>query len=654
MLSFFRRMISHPLGAAIALGFVALLGLAFVLSDRSGLSGTASSVPKGDVVVKVGKKTISVAELQSAVQRDMEGYRQQRPSLTMAEFVAGGGYEATLERLIDSTAFRQYAESQGMVVGKPAIDAMIAAQPGLTGTDGKFSQAKYEQVLRQVGTTDAEVRLQFNDQILVGQLWQSPLKASQVPQQLALPYASLLLEKRSGSVGFIPTQAIAPGAPPSDAELATYYARNVSRYRVPERRVIRYALVNAATVAAQAAPTDAEIAASYTAQSVKYAAADVRTIVQVVVADQAAATALAAKVKSGTPIEQAARAAGLDPVTVTDTQKAAYAAQTSPAIADAAFGGKAGDVAGPLRAPLGFLVLKVAKQHLRPATTLAAATPEIRAALVKQKSGALLTDKRNAFEDALSKGTFDGIVAQQHLTPVTTPALLPGGQTIETPAAKPDPAIAPIVAAGFAAHAGDTPQTVPLGQDGSFALVQLARIVPAAPRPLADIRAAVAHDFLLERAERGARQVAATVVAAANKGMPIAAALAATRLKLPPLKPVNAPRAALMANPRGVPAPLALFFAMPANTTKLLEAPDNAGYYIIHLDTITPGDARGNARVIAGTQGDIAGVIGREYVAQFGKAVQQAVGTTRNAAAIARLKAQLLGGASADDEQPAD
>ncbi len=652
MLSYLRRLISHPLGAGIALAFVALLGLAFVLSDKSGLSGTASSTPKGDIIAKVGTKTISVKDLQSAAQRDLDGYRQQQPTLDMPQYIAAGGIEATLERLIDSTAFRQYAQAQGMVVDKPAIDAMIAAQPGLTDPDGKFNQQKYEGLLRQVGTTDAEVRTQFTDQILVRQLWQSPIRTKFVPQQLALPYASLLLEKRSGVIGFIPAQAIPAGAAPTDAELNSYYARNLTRYRVPERRIIRYALVDAASVAAQAAPSDAEIAASFKAQSAKYAAADVRTIVQVVVADQAAANALTAKIKAGTPIEQAARAAGLEPVTIADTVKDAYAAQTSPAIADAAFAAKVGDIAGPLRAPLGFLVLKVAKQHLRPATTLAAATPEIKSALLAQKSGALLADKRNAFEDALSKGTFDGILAQQHMTAQRTPALLPNGQDIDNPTAKPDPAIAPILAAGFAAHAGDTPQTVPLGKDGGFALVQLDKIVPTAPRPLAQIRDTVAHDFTLDRQQHAARQVAAGVVTATNKGTPFAQALAATKLKLPPAKSLTEPRAVLMANPRGVPAPLALMFAMPAHTTKLLEAPNNAGYFLIHLDTIEAGDARGNARVIAGTQTDIGGVIGREYIAQFGKAVQIAVGTTRNQAALARLKAQLLGGVSADDQQP--
>ena len=650
MISFIRRFITNPIGAAIALGFVALMGLIFVLSDRAGLSGSGSSAAQGDVAVTVGNKTITVAELRAAAQRDVDQYRQQNPQLDMAGFVAGGGFEATVERMIDSAAFRAYAKQQGMIISKKSVDGIIASQPGLAGIDGKFDPKKYEAALQQIGSTDAQVRDDLTDQIVTRHLIIPTVGATQVPVQLALPYSSLLLEQRRGVIGFIPTQAVPAGPTPTDAELTIYYTRNVSRYRVPERRILRYALVNPATVAAQVAPSDAEIAAAYKAQSAKYAPADLRTIVQVVLADQAAATALAAKVRSGTPIAAAARAAGLEPITATDVQKAAYVTQSSVEIANAAFAGKVGDVVGPLRAPLGFVVLKIEKQRTQAAKTLAEATPELKAALLTQKTGTVLGKLRASFDDALARDHFDGLVAKNKLTALRTPALLANGVDPDAPTAKPDPALAQIVAAGFAAGAGDEAQTIPLGTDGSFALAQLDKIVAAAPRPLAQIREIVARDFTIERSQRAARQVAATVVAAASKGTPLAQALGATGLKLPPLRPIAGPRAQLLANPRAVPPPLALLFAMAQNTTKLLEAPENAGFFIIHLDTIVPGDARGNGKVIAGTRSDIGKVIGREYAAQFGKAVQRAVGVKRNAAAIAKLKADLLGGASATDQ----
>ena len=649
MISFIRRFITNPIGAAVALGFVALMGLIFVMSDRAGLSGS-SGAAKGDVAVTVGKTTITVAELRAAAQRDVDQYRAQNPGLDMAGFVAGGGFDATLEHMIDSAAFRAYATQQGMVVSKKSIDGIIASQPGLAGLDGKFDPKKYEAALQQIGSTDAQIREDLTDQVVTRHLVIPTVGATQVPVQLALPYSSLLLEQRRGIIGFIPTQAVPVGPAPTDAELTTYYNRNVARYRVPERRILRYAFVNPTTVAAQVTPTEAEIAAAYKAQSAKYAPADLRTLVQVVVADQTAAAALATKVRGGTPIEAAARAAGLEPATVIDVQKDAFAKQSSAEVANAAFAAKVGDVVGPIRGPLGFVVVKVQKQRTQAAKSLAEATPELKADLVKQKTGTVLGTMRASFDDALAKDHFDGLVAKNKLNALRTPAVLASGIDPDAPTVKPDPALAQVVAAGFAAQVGDDAQTVPLSQDGSFALVQLEKVVPAAPPPLTLIRDVIAHDFTIDRAQRAARQVAATVVANANKGMPIAQALSATGLKLPATRPIAGPRAQLLANPRAVPPPLALLFAMAQGTTKLLEAPEKAGFYIIHLDTIVPGNASGNAKVIAGTRADIGKVIGREYAAAFGKAVQQAIGVTRNAAAIAKLKADLAGGASATDQ----
>jgi hypothetical protein len=107
--------------------------------------------------------------------------------------------------------------------------------------------------------------------------------------------------------------------------------------------------------------SDADIARQYRADAQKYAATEKRTITQVVVLDQAGATALAAKVKAGTPLAAAATAAGLSPSTQPALAKPALAGQTSPALADAVFAGRQGDVVGPVRGGLGFIVARVDK-----------------------------------------------------------------------------------------------------------------------------------------------------------------------------------------------------------------------------------------------------------------------------------------------------
>lgn len=647
MLSFFRRLINSRAGIVITLGVVGVIALAFAAGDVSGLRTRGMSAIAGDSVAKVGGRTITTAELKDRVTNEYDNIRQQQPTLTMAQFIAGGGVEGTLQRLINGIAMTRFAGDQGMVVSKRAVDGQLASIPGLQGPNGQFDDAIYQRLLASRKLTDAQIRGDIAQQTLANQLTLPTIGATQVPQGLALPYASLLLERRQGQVGFVPTKALIGGPAPTDAELDAYYRRNLARYTVPQRRIARYALVSADTVKARATPTDTDIAAAYTRDQAKYAAAEKRTVESVVAPDAATAAAIAAKAKGGTALVEAARAAGLEASTQAQQTKAALATTLSAAIADAVFAAGKGAVIGPVKAPLGFVVARSTAVEQTPARSLAQARGEIAAELGKAKALQAMTALHDAMDDALAhSATFDEVVGDQKLTALATPALLSGAVDPDHPEAKPDPALVPVVAAAFASEEGDPPQLVPVGRDGDFALVGVGRILPAAPRPLAGIRTAVARDFGVDRAKVAARKLAGQIVAKANAGTPLAQAVAgAGVVGLPPVKPANATRGELAAAPNGSPpAPLVLLFSMNQGATRLLEAPGDAGYFLIHVDRIEPGNAAGNAQVIAATRDGIGKVTGREYVEQFAGAVRGQLGVTIDNAAVARVKAELAGG----------
>ena len=205
-----------------------------------------------------------------------------------------------------------------------------------------------------------------------------------------------------------------------------------------------------------------------------------------------------------------------------------------------------------------------------------------------------------------------------------------------------------VVEAAFSAEPGDSPQMVPVGADGSFALVALDSVVPAAPRPLAKINDGVVHDFIVDRADRAARQTAVDVVAKVNKGLSLGDALAQTKLSLPPAQKLAASRAQLASNPQGAPAPLALMFSMAEKRAKLLEAPNGAGWFVVYLGTIERGDARGKPDIIKATRADLGGLIGREYVQAFTNAVRDQLKVKTNPQAIAQARAELTGQATGD------
>ena len=90
---------------------------------------------------------------------------------------------------------------------------------------------------------------------------------------------------------------------------------------VPERRVIRYAVFDRASTAAQAVPAEAEIAADYKSNATLYQGSQVRGLTQAVIADQASANAVLARIKGGQSFADALKPLGLEPLTVAPSNR---------------------------------------------------------------------------------------------------------------------------------------------------------------------------------------------------------------------------------------------------------------------------------------------------------------------------------------------
>jgi peptidyl-prolyl cis-trans isomerase D len=653
MLSFLRRLTNSKVGMIVTFVALIVIALAFAAGGVTRLGGGGSGGEmKKTTVAKVGDVAITADDLKQEVQNEFANVQQNNPQVTMAQFITGGGFDSVVERMINLQALQQFGRQQGMVVSKRAVDGEIASAPSLQGVDGKFDPNLYKQLLAQERVTDAQVRAQIVQQLYAQMLTAPTTGAKDVAQQVALPYASLLLEQRSGEIGFVPAKAMSTGAAPTDKELADFYQRHIQQYTLPERRVIDYAEVTPDTVKAQAAPSDAEIAQAYQAQLARFQPTEKRTLKQVILADQNAAQALAAKVKSGTSIEDAAKAAGLEAATIDGVTKADFTKQSSADVANAVFAAKQGDLVGPIKAPLGYAVIRVEKVTQVPGQTLAQAHDTLAKELTAQKTNDLLGKLHDKMDDAVTGGaSFQDVVKDDGLTAKQTAAISQQGVDPLNPA-QPDPDLAQVVQSGFGAQQGDSPELVPVGQSGAFAIVSLDKIIPSAPLPLAQVKAQVTKDLLADRAEQAAHDVAEKIVASVNKGTAMRAAFAAAKATLPPVQPVHATRAQLAVSQQGAPPPLALMFNTPAKQAKLLEAPNNAGWLVVYTDTVTPGDAKGKPDVIKATQSDLGHFVGNEYAQQFARAVRAKIGVTKNDAAIAQVRQQLLGGGGGDAGQP--
>jgi peptidyl-prolyl cis-trans isomerase D len=638
MISFFRRALS----SWYVLGLLGLIMVAFIVTGVGTPSGLGNVGGSGSNLASVSGRAVTAEELSQRLETALKRAREEQPGMTRASFIRQGAFDAILKELTDFVSLDAFANKHGMAISHRLIGGEIASIPAFNGATGKFDQARFQQVLASQGMTEARLRADIMQSIALRHIL-IPVSASAGAQTgIALPYAALALESRTGSIGAVPLAAMARGTAPTQADIETFYSRNANRYTVPETRSVRYATFDKNRFVGKVPPSEAEIVAYYTKNAQTYAGRETRGLTQIIVPNQASAARIAAAVRSGTAFAAAAKTAGVEALTLPALEKAAFAKQSSDAVAAAAFSAAKGSLTAPVKSGLGWHVIRVDSLTAIAGKPLANVRGEIAALLTKKKVDEALINFETDIADAVSDGqTFDDVVKAKGLSVTTTPALTASGISPEQAGFKGGAELPLILRDAFQAEIDDDPVIVNLTPD-SFAFYDLERINMAAPRPLSQISQQVAADFEADRASRAAKKIADAIAVRVSAGTPLSTALAGAGVSLPAPRPIGARRIDISKAGQNVPPALNLLFNMAPKKAKVIEMAENQGWLIVWLDTVQAGKVT-DPQLVAATQRELSDLIAREYTEQFTAAVQAELKLTRNSAAAAQLKANLLG-----------
>jgi peptidyl-prolyl cis-trans isomerase D len=643
MISFVRSVLSSKL----VLGLFALILIAFVITGVGTPGGLENLASDGTALAKVGGSTVSATDAAGRIQSQLSSARQEQPALDMPAFIRQGGAEQTIDQMINSRAFEAFGKQNGMAVSTRLVDGELASIAAFNGPTGKFDRNTFLAVLADRKLNEAQVRADLGRDKMANALILPAGGATRVPAKLVAPFASLLLESRTGLVGAVPSAAMSAGPAPTDAELTQYYTRQVARYTVPETRVVRYALFDRKRFQSLAVATDAELAAAYKANAAEYTGVETRVFTQVILPDQKSAQALVAAVRGGIALSTAAKKAGSEATLLAAQDQTSFAGLTSATAATAGFAAARGVTLDPQKTPFGWSVLSLDKINPKITKSLAEVRGTLAVDIAKRKLDGAIADFVTKIEDAVAGGaSFDDVAKANGLSVITTAAVTGSGIAPDVPGFKAGPELPSILRDAFQAELDDDGQVVTLAPGQAYAFYDLDKINVSAARPMAKIRQQVVADFMMDRASKAARKLADTIAAKANSGVPLQTAIAATGVRLPTPQSIGAKRMDIAKAQGKVPPPLALLFSMAAKKAKVLEAPDKAGWYIVWLDRIDAGNAATTPGLIQSTQQQLARVVGEELVEQFASAIKASVGVKKYDTAISGLKRSLSGTAA--------
>ena len=643
MSSFFRRASKSKIGTGIMVFvLVAILG-GFALADLSNFgSGNLGFGLSSGTLASVGDQTITEREMSDVMQRRLQQARQERPDADYASIMQDFG--PILDDIINERSLIAFADKYGFPLSKRLIDAEIAQLPGTKGLNGQFSEQSYRTFLAQQRLSDAQVR-----QLIAGglarRLLLTPVAAAgHVPIGVATPYASMLLEQREGEAAVVPIDAFKAGLQPNDGQLQQYYTANRTRYMIPEQRALRIARIGPEQVAGIAA-SDQEVMAYYNANKATYAPSDTRSLSQAVVPDQATANAIAERAKAGATLSAAAAPAGANAAvtTLSDQSRQAYAGVAGDQAATAVFAAAKGAIVGPIHSDFGWVVVKVDAVKAGGGKTLEQAKSEIAAKLNDDKRKGAIEELVDKVQNALDGGAnFTEAVGAAKLPVTTTPLIVANGASRTDASFKLAPELAPVLQSGFQMAQNDQPDVVTLPNNAGYAVVSPAEIVPAAPAPLAAIRAQVAGDWVNDQATQRARNAATQLAAKASAGTSVAEALKGLGIALPAPQPISARRIQIAMAQGPVSPALRLLFSLNAGKSDTGAIPQGGGFFVVKVDKIVPGNAMIAPNLITQVQGELGRAASQDYAEQFLNAIKRQLKVRRNNSAIESFRTRLV------------
>lgn len=640
MIQGFRKIFQSPIGLAAALIFLVLIALAFASADITGSS--FGGIAGGERVATVGNQRISTSTYRETLNGAFQRAREANPTLTMEQFVEAGADDEVLDQMVERLALYAFAHENGIRMGDSLVGSELSQIPAFQGPDGKFSQEAYKAALQQRGVSEKLLRSDIEQGLAARMVLLPAQIGTAMPEKIARQYARLLNETRQGSVAFVPSTAFAGDVKVDDAGLKSFLAANRTRYSLPERRSIRYAVLEENAIGDIAA-TDAEIAARYDQDRQQYAGREERALTQLVLPTEAAAKAVLAELTD--PAKMAATAAdkGLSTTQVTAESRADLSGKTAPAVTQVVYDTAEGKIAGPVRGPLGWYLLRVDKVTKVGDRSLADVRNEIAGVLTAEKRREAMADLAAKAEQQLNGGASLAEVAKGLDLSITTTVPFQRDGTPYGSSTNPTNEVVRILPAVYAMDEDSDPQ-IAISADGqSYILFEPARITPAAPPPFAQIRPILDRDYRLQEGAKRAEAAADKVLAAIRKGKSPADAIRLVGKPVPPVDSVNLSRRELMGSGGQVPPALALMFTMGKGSNKKLEAPGNMGWLLVDLDEIESEPMSPDDPLVQATRAQLGPVTGGELGDQLSRAIRKDVGVSRNNTAIEAVIRQLTG-----------
>jgi peptidyl-prolyl cis-trans isomerase D len=437
-------------------------------------------------LAKVGGTEISIERFRQAYNdRLQQVARQIGHPLPPEQARAIGLDRQVLSELVAEAALDQRAHQVHLGVSDEEIVRRITDDATFRGPTGKFDRARFDFLLRNAGYTEQRFVAEQRRVMLRRQIVDSLAGNLPVPKVWFEAINQFQNEQRSIDYVTVGPAQAGDIPQPTAEELSKYFEARKVVFRAPEYRKIEVVAVTPAELARSIEVSDADVKAAFDANKSRYLKPERRQVEQIVFPSMEEAEAAEVRLKGGLSFAALATERGLKESDI-DLGTVTKSDIVDPAVADAAFALKEGEVSAPIKGRFGAVIVTVPKIEAEETKSLAEMTPWIRTDVATEHAKADVRSLHEKIEDERAGGASLTQVAEKFKLPVTTFEVDRSGRDPSGKLVANIPSAAQVVSAAFASDIGV--DNDPLDADGGYVWYNVAAVTPAHDRSLDEVK----------------------------------------------------------------------------------------------------------------------------------------------------------------------
>jgi peptidyl-prolyl cis-trans isomerase D len=500
-----------------SLGLVVLAFVIFYIPDF--LRGNAAGLALGDTVATVQGRDITAGEFRRTYDAQLQAYRNAYGGNVSEQLLKQLGIDQQiLQQLVDQQAALAEADRLGIKASDEEIRQRIFSAPAFQENGAFIGEQRYQQLLRaqRPPMTPAQFEKSVRDELVLDKLravlteW-----LSTTDKELEAEYRVRNDKVKLAVVTFI-ADSFRPEATASDAEVETYFNAHLTDFKIPEKRKVRYLLVDAEAIRTKTTVPEANIERAYnegieqytTPEQVRASHILLKTEGKDDAAVKAKAEELLKQAKSGADFAELAKKYSEDEGSAKNGGDLDYFGKGKmvPEFDQIAFTMQPGQISDLVKTQFGYHIIKLVDKKPAATRTLAEVRQQILDQLAYETARAQAADLAQAIAGEVSRPADLDKSASAHGLTVQESGFFARDESILSLGSSPE-----AVSRAFEMKVGEV--SGPLQAARGFAFETVTAIQPPSMPKLDEVKDRVRDEVIKQKARDLSRQKAAAVAA---------------------------------------------------------------------------------------------------------------------------------------------